>query len=373
MGSKMTKKTAESTSKKNAVKPMVKQKKRYPRYISFGRRVTFNILFFLVFLIGCFFVATKTIEREKTQPINYSDVNQISYKVYLKPNSFYKEKYLEMNRAYVASLIDYIVINYNYLFNIEKLTNMDFSYRIIAELIIENNKGTSFVDEKYVIRDNVNKRLENDGMFNIDERVTIDYGFYNTLANKFKVETGVDINGYLNVYLEVDKKTDETLNYKIAESTKSNIKIPLSERALEINFDSNNGGAKKQVFPLGKVTFNPTYLAIEIILFIITAYFFVKIMKYLSTLISVKTPYDKFIKKILKDYDRLIVETRTDFNMTNYNVITVNKFSELLDVRDNLKLPIIYYNIKKHEKGIFYIKNNTDVYIYVVKNIDLKK
>ena len=44
---------------------------------------------------------------------------------------------------------------------------------------------------------------------------------------------------------------------------------------------------------------------------------------------------------------------------------------ELLDVRDNLKMPIIYVNIVKHQKGLFYIKNDNDIYMITIKNIDL--
>ena len=34
---------------------------------------------------------------------------------------------------------------------------------------------------------------------------------------------------------------------------------------------------------------------------------------------------------------------------------------------------VVYYNITKHEKGIFYIKNNDDIYLLTIKNIDLEK
>ena len=58
-------------------------------------------------------------------------------------------------------------------------------------------------------------------------------------------------------------------------------------------------------------------------------------------------------------------------DMTKYNIIEVKKFTELLDVRDNLKVPILYFNIIKNEKLIFYIKDNNDIYLLNIKNIDL--
>ena len=339
---------------------------------NFWERVIVNTILFIAFAAGCFFAATKTIERKKAEPITYSDTNKIEYKVYLKDNEFYKDEYLGMNRAYVANLIDHIDIDYSYLFNMEAVTKMGFDYRIIAQLIIENSKGISFVDEKYVVKDTVSKSINNTGTFAINEHAVIDYGYYNYLANKFKIETGVDIISYLNVYLEVDKKTDENLNYTINESSKANIKIPLSERALEISFDANNLETTKSITPTEEVIVNYHYLALEIMLFIISTIFIVLIIKDLATLIKSKTAYDKYVDKLLKNYDRLIVETKTNFDMSNYNVTSVKSFTELLDVRDNLKLPIVYYNIIEHKKGIFYIKNNKDVFslIVVEKNVN---
>ena len=84
------------------------------------------------------------------------------------------------------------------------------------------------------------------------------------------------------------------------------------------------------------------------------------------------TLYDKYVNKLLKDYDRLIIEINTNIDFSKYNVIEVNRFNELLDVRDNIKMPINYYNITKHEKGIFYIRNNDDIYLLTLKNTDLK-
>ena len=333
---------------------------------NFWERVIVNTILFIAFAAGCFFAATKTIERKKAEPITYSDTNKIEYKVYLKDNEFYKDEYLGMNRAYVANLIDHIDIDYSYLFNMEAVTKMGFDYRIIAQLIIENSKGISFVDEKYVVKDTVSKSINNTGTFAINEHAVIDYGYYNYLANKFKIETGVDIISYLNVYLEVDKKTDENLNYTINESSKANIKIPLSERALEISFDANNLETTKSITPTEEVIVNYHYLALEIMLFIISTIFIVLIIKDLATLIKSKTAYDKYVDKLLKNYDRLIVETKTNFDMSNYNVTSVKSFTELLDVRDNLKLPIVYYNIIEHKKGIFYIKNNKDVFSLIV-------
>ncbi len=82
--------------------------------------------------------------------------------------------------------------------------------------------------------------------------------------------------------------------------------------------------------------------------------------------------FDKYVSKVLKTYDRLIVESRNTIKFDDYQTIKVNSFEELLDVRDNLKLPINYYVITPHQKACFYIIS-TNIYMFTVKEVDLKK
>ena len=370
----MKKENSKIEKTKNSVSTSAFNNKFKPKlYFSFGFRLLINAVLFAFFGILCFVTASKTIEREKTTPIKYTDANQINYKVYLKENDLYSDNVLGMNRAYVASLIDHIDINYNYLFNIERITDMDFEHKVIAQLVIENSNGAKYIDEEYVLKDVKKDKVKNSGNINIDESVVIDYNYYNELANKFKNKTVVDVISYLNVYIQVDKKTNEKLNYNINEALRANVKIPLSERAIEINLVTDQGTVNKQVIPKGKVIFNPIYLFIEIILFLITCFFMLKLIKYLVTLLKKDTKYDKYIRKILKDYDRVIVETRTNPDLTDCKIVDVISFEELLDVRDNIKQPIIYLNIADHQKGMFYVKNNNDIYRFMIKDSDLKR
>ena len=357
--------------KTNNAKIVTKPKKHFN--FSYGLKIALLVLLFLVALTICLIFATRTLEREKLAPIVYSEKGTIDYKVYLNKNEFYEKDYLEKNKIYIASLIKYIDIDYNYLFNIKKSTNMNFDYKIIGELVIENNSGTRrYFEKEYTILDTRTQKIDNKSSLSIKENVKIDYNYYNVLANSFRSTFGVDTNSYLNLYMQVNSLTDENLNYKIDNTNKINLKIPLSEKAIEINLNASDNEIIQQVVPTGKVVFNKKYLILEIITFIITSIIYVVIIKYLSVFFKKKSAYDKYVNKILKEYDRLIVETKSIIKMEKYNIIEVEKFTELLDVRDNLKVPIIYCNMVKHEKGVFYIKDNDDIYVLNVKNDDLE-
>lgn len=327
------------------------------------------ILLFVISLAICLLFASKTVERRRLTPINYTQKGNVDYKVYLNKNEFYTEKYLDMNKAYIASLINYIDVNFNYDFNITWKTDIVFDYRIVGELVIENSNGSSrYLEKEYTLLESKKKKLVEDNKINILENIKIDYAYYNQLANSFKSTYGVDINSYLNVYLEVKPQTDENSDYEINEINKVSLRIPLSEKAIEIHLDAGNQSVVKQIMAKGKVIFSLKYLILEILLFLPACVLLVLIIKRILILTNRYTLYDRFIRKILKQYDRLIVETNSPLKTRGYNTIEVKNFIELLDAHDNLKLPIIYLNTKEHEEGIFYIINNNDIYMFNVNN-----
>ena len=117
---------------------------------------------------------------------------------------------------------------------------------------------------------------------------------------------------------------------------------------------------------------NILYIVISVLLLVFSLYFILKFIRLLEKNIPKKNKFDKYVEKLLREYDRLIVESHTIIDFDNYEIIKVNNFNELLDVRDNLKVPINYFVVIPHQKAYFYIVS-TNVYLYVVKEVDLGK
>ena len=86
-----------------------------------------------------------------------------------------------------------------------------------------------------------------------------------------------------------------------------------------------------------------------------------------------KSIYDRYISKILKEYDRFIATTKTGPIINEGDkVIELSDFQELLDVRDNLRVPINYCIIVNHQKCLFYLNKGNLIYKYYVKAVDLE-
>ncbi len=336
-------------------------------------RVSFYVIAFLIFLCVFLFLLNSVYDYSKSQVVNYKEDQKIDYKVYLKKNEFYDKEYLDENMLYVASLIDKINIDFDYNFLIDKTATIDFNYKIVGDLIISNQTNdANYFNKQYVLLDSKTASMNNSNIYNIKENIVIDYDYYNSLANKFKTSFGVDTNSYLNISLVVNKDSDSE-GYNISDSNSSVIKIPLSEKAIEIKFDTQESSEKNKAISDSKLEFNSKMLIIEIIVLIIMLFCLIKIIRMLLLLKNKNNDYDKYINKILKEYDRYIVNTTTGIDKFSMNkTIELNKFEELLDVRDNLKLPIMYYSIYEHQKCYFYIKNNDDIYLYKVKAVDME-
>ena len=88
----------------------------------------------------------------------------------------------------------------------------------------------------------------------------------------------------------------------------------------------------------------------------------------IKVLFPSKSEYDIYVSKMLREYDRFIINTKTGPIISKGDkVIEVDDFQELLDVRDNLKVPINYYNIVNHHKALFYLNKENLIYLYYVK------
>ena len=152
----------------------------------------------------------------------------------------------------------------------------------------------------------------------------------------------------------------------------SRVIIPLTQKSVNIELDYNEINNKSSLVSEDSIHIgNIIGIVVSVILTALSIMCMIKCMRLLRLLVVKKSKYDKYISKILKEYDRLIVECKTVINFDNYEIIKVNSFEELLDVRDNLKMPINYYIVAPHNKAYFYILS-TNVYLYVLKAVDLE-
>ena len=359
---------------------LIEPKKRTQKkhlYFGYSSRLFILIILFIssTLLSTLFFYKSITIQKEKN--IFYEEYGSPDYKVYLKDNIYYEENYLEKDMSYIANIIDYISVDYNYKFNCDTPLSGEYYYKIVADLEIINLENKSlFYSKKYDLSDEKKFTLKNQKEYTINENIKINYDYYNSLANDFKSSYGINTESNLKVYLEIHRKiTKESINNsEINGDNKINLIIPLSKKAINIEIDSlkiknNNVILSKNDYKVDDIK----YLILGILFIIISIFIFIRITKRIWILQYKNNEYDKILKKILRQYDRLIVNTNTMPNLKNSNITEVDNFFELLDAKDNIHKPIFYYEVTPHQKCHFFIKDDNDLIIYTLKNTNLKK
>ena len=352
-----------------------KKTKSNLNYRSYERRIILYSLLVLLFLLLSVVFLTKSFSAKSGEQINYKEISHVDYKVFLKKNNFYETEYLNKDMVYVASLIKNIEVDFNYLFNITKESSLDFDYDVIGRLLITDNNGQKvFYQKDYVLLKKEYGKMTDNTSFEVSKKINIDYAYYNNLANNFRSSYGINTKSNLIVMMNVHKKNNDN-NFSIDNSGKMSLTIPLSEKAIDITMNYKEINKNSQIFTdMSVVVNNYLYILLSTITIIAMIACIVPLVKLILRSRTKKSPYDKYVNRILKEYDRLIIETTTGPNTVDNAYLTkVKSFEELLDVRDNLGLPIKYYIVNKHEKCNFYINHGEEVYLLVIKSADLEK
>ena len=338
------------------------------------KRFTFDTIIFLVFLIAGLLILNNSTFFETEKVIKYTDKGDLDYKVYLIENDFYETEYLGKDMLYVASLIDKVVIDFDYNFASEEKENIDFSYKVAATLSINSATGVkSYFEKTYDLLEERIINMEDSDSQNIKEIININYPYYNELANKFKRQYGVEAESKLTVYMIIDKKNPEGSNFNLNSTKIMKVVIPLSERAIDIHMDYNDIDDSSSIIKKKEFKFvDYLPLIVAMVSIVISIIMMLKALRNISQLHYKKNEYDKYITKVLKEYDRLIAETTTLLSFEEKEIINVNKFSELIDIHDNLQLPIIYYEIVKHKESYFYISHENVIYLLKVNLNNVK-
>lgn len=347
------------------------------KYESFENKLIKQIIlmvFTLILSLGMIYYALNNTNKES---ISYTQNGNVDYKVCLKENNFYSQNCLDKNMSYVSSLIKNVGLTFNYDLNTSEQLNVKTEYEVTAKLVISNAENTSkYFEQKYILQDKTSEGISQiNNEYKISKNIDIDYDYYNTIASTFKSQYGVETNSYIEVSFQVFHTNKENEDIRVPSPSPVILNIPLSQKSININMTAS--GVNKQetqniessIFTLNNII----CLFIGIIALIVCLISSLKIAKMLTLIKEKKNNYDKFMEKILREYDRLIVETSTLPKFNNYFVTKVNSFGELIDVRDNLRLPIMYYEVAKHQKCHLYIIDNKNLYLLTVKAVDMEE
>lgn len=298
---------------------------------------------------------------EKEGAVDYQVEGKIDYKVYLKDNDYYEEKFLGPGMQYIASLINVVHTDFDYIFSANEDLNVNYNYQIVAETKVTDRDDASKV--LYKANEELVKTKTGqtaNGEIEIREGVDIDYGKYNQKMREFRSTFGVAADCLLTLKMIVSMdgavKNEETMS----------IEIPLSEQTVDIAMNAENLNRTGELGDAVRVFYvkNQSVLIVGGVIVLVSLVLIALVIYYYATRLN-DDLYEKALHKILKEYDTYIVEANGVIYELE-NVIRVMSFKELLDAQNLENTPIVFLEVEPGNKSYFIVNGASTTYRFTL-------
>lgn len=272
-----------------------------------------------------------------TTEIPYSETGTTNYKVYLSDNTYYDKEYLDEGMQYISSIINYVDVNFKYNAIYENIKEYEVNKNVVATITITDSDDNNNII--YTKTDTLKDEKNNLKDLNIDENIKIDYIKYNSLVNEIKTKYGISA--------ECTLKVDYNLVYSskkdgLSAVKKLSVSMPLSKQLINIKKGEYINDSGIYTGQAVNSTLNGIMTLCMIIMLLLASSTLAALVLRIRDRIKKESKYDRFIKKVLKEYDSYITEAAEDNYIPKKEIIKINSFKELLDVRNNIDKTIIY-------------------------------
>lgn len=308
---------------------------------------------------------------EYSNPIlSYNINNNVKYKIHLKENDFYESSYLGINELVPTPFIKNIEIDFATLLSAQKKLDFNYTYKVTGEINAyytgTEDKGNIW-SKRYTFINPIAKSETDSAKVGINQKVIIDYNTYNDLVNRYKLKASVPMEAYLTVTFSASlnanvANSDKNLNENITTS----VKIPLSVATVQLATEDKTSGSKTlSSIEKTEASRNYVLLAISIVLLISSTVITIKLLKGLRKMTEDHSVLFK-LNKILKDHDQVVVEVEEVPIVNNATIIEIKRFKDMIDIQQELHIPILYYKSEIVSENSFYIIHQNQIYKYVI-------
>lgn len=308
----------------------------------------------------------------ETYYISYNESGNIDYRVGLNPNEFYEEEWQEGGQAYVASLIDSVVADFEYRLIMDASdVKYQYSYSVDAQLeIIDRPSNDPLYHPVYELVPERTLTADSDNVLTVKEQISIDYGKYNNLANLFvstydltDVESTLVVRMNLYVLSECDAFEQNSEN-----SYTMTLRIPLTTKTVDIEMTSSVATEESKVLVCSTAINRNVFKVIGIVAGILSVLLAAFLIAYAYLTRNHDINYSIKVKKLLSNYRSYIQKITNEFDKTGYQLLFVDSFNEMLYIRDTIQSPILMSENQDHTCTQFLIPTNTKIlYVFEIR------
>ena len=330
-----------------------------------------QIVIIAILTVTILISALVAVQLKSKYYIGYTESGNIDYTVFLKDNEFYDTDSLSEGQSYVASLIDNIVVNFNYEIDMDTDdVNYRYSYTVKSRLeIMDTTSNVAIFNPEYELINVQSKSQSSSSKLRINEIVSISYDEYNDLANKFlKTYELQSTASNIVLTLEVDVLSDcEAFSGSAVDSYKSELRIPLTTKTVNVKMTSTVPTAQANMIACTRGVGSEAFETTAIVLGVIDALMIALLLAFIYLTRTPDITYASRVRKIISQYKSYIQKINNMFETKGYQVIFVDTFDEMLEIRDTIQAPILMHENTDKTCCKFIIPTDSKLlYTYVI-------
>jgi len=326
----------------------------------------------VVLTLAVLISALVSVQLTKKYYIGYRESGSIDYNVFLKENEFFEQTHLPKDQSYVASLIDKIIADYSYEIDMDTDdVNYSYSYTVKSKLEImdDTSNVAIFKPEKELV--NVqNQSQSSSNRLKINEIVVINYDEYNSMANSFIEAYDLqNTTSNIVVTLEVDVLSDcDAFSGSAADTYISELRIPLTTQTVNIQMTSDVPDEEAKMIACTRGAGSEVFKTTAIVLGVVDVLMILLLLAFIYLTRTPDVTYTARVKKIVSQYKSYIQKINNLFETHGYQIIYVNTFDEMLEIRDTIQAPILMHENEDKTCAKFMIPTDSKLlYLYEIK------
>lgn len=299
--------------------------------------------------------------------LSYNIEQNPEYKVNIIDNNYIDENSLNLNENYITDLVSNIELSFKYIYEATKKGNYNYDYDIKATINGEyqgsvENQNKNFWTKEYKILEKKCLTANDTNSISVDERIILDFQQYNTEVTNFKKELNVPINANLEVLMTINVN-GEADNNKVKDTKTQKFIIPLNQLIFSITNEAKATDHQEITHtddnrPINMIKFDVGVVMIVYSISLLAVTF--------KLIFKTKSKFDSELDRILKTYSDIIVELASSISIEGKEIVLVKGFNEMLDLEEELRIPINFIQTERNE-GKFFIVNNDICYMWVLE------
>lgn len=339
--------------------------------------IVFSLVFAIISSI-LLYTSYKVVDPVENESLFvYRTDKNVNYRVQLSQNTYIQSNPQEMGKLYIARLVQSIPATMRYQYHSTDQADLDYTYRIDAAIHASYKTSSDSEEQKqvwvkrYTVADEQKNQVAGKNNVTIEEDINIDYQKYRGEVERFQKEMGLSVDAVLQVDMIVEMSGTTTTGEQFRDAETVSFKVPLNKDVFGITIPESNNREKtieqnqEHTTPVNSVIFTIGIVTSAIaVLWIV-----ILVVELLNG--PRKPAFKRYLDKILSEYDDIIVETLTPIKKVNYTVINVKNMNEMVDLEQELRIPILYYYNEITQEATFTIIKDKMLYLYQLDRYDL--